>query len=104
MLKKIKSEKGYIDGELIFNIIIILITVVMFGFGIYKFIFARTVGNKTAVDLSYTYKKAIVYMNNEKLELNVKTWTDYEGEQIQIITEDDKVYLVSSFNTILINE
>ena len=43
-------------------------------------------------------------MNNEKLELNVKTWTDYDGEQIQIITEDDKVYLVSSFNTILINE
>ena len=54
--------------------------------------------------MNYTFKKAIIYMNDEKIELNVKSWTDYEGEQIQIVTEDGKVYLTSTFNTILINE
>ena len=100
----LKNEKGYIDGETIVGIIFILIVVAVLGFGIFKFIFARTVGNKTTIDMNYTFKKAIIYIGNEKLELNIKNWNDYEGEQIQLITEDGKSYLVSSFNTILINE
>lgn len=103
-MRKLKSEKGYVDGETIFVVMVILIIVGMFGFAIFKGIYARTVGNKISVDMNYTFKKAIVYLNNEKIELNVKSWNDYDGEQIQIVTEDGKVYLTSTFNTILINE
>lgn len=100
----LKDEKGYIDGEGIWAVIVVLIMICMLGFAIFKGIYARTVGNKIGIDMNYIFKKAIIYMNDEKIELNVKSWTDYEGEQIQIVTEDGKVYLTSTFNTILINE
>ncbi len=105
MMKNIlKNKKGFIDGETLYSIVIILIIVGMIGFAFFKWIYSRTAGNKTAVDMNYTFKKAIIFMNDEKIELDVKTWRDYDGEQIQIVTEDGKVYLTSAFNTILINE
>ena len=61
-------------------------------------------GNMDMFDTNYTYTKAITYIGNEKLEIQIKQWCDYEGEQIQIIGEDGKTYLLSSFNTILIRE
>lgn len=61
-------------------------------------------GNMDMFDTNYTYTKAITYIGNEKLEIQIKQWCDYEGEQIQIIGEDGKTYLLSSFNTILIKE
>lgn len=97
-----RKENG--DIELI---VLIIITVVIIGlviFSIFKSIYSRTAGNKTAIDLKYKYEKAIVYMNGEKLELDIDTWSDYDGEQLQIITKDGTVYLISSFNTILIGE
>lgn len=99
-----KNQKGYIDIETIFYGIIGIAIFAMIIFGVYRMIYSRTVGNKTVMDMNYTFKKAIVYIGNEKIELNIKTWKDYDGEQIQIVTEDDKVYLVSSFNTVLISE
>lgn len=85
----------------IFCIIAIIVLVI---FTIWSIVYPVTNGNKIGIDTKYTFKRAIIYMNGEQIELKVKKWADYEGEQIQIITEDDKVYLVSSFNTILINE
>lgn len=61
-------------------------------------------GNKDIWDTNYTYTKAITYIGNEKIEIKIKQWRDYDGEQIQIIAEDGTIYLVSSFNTILIKE
>ena len=55
-------------------------------------------------DTNYTYTKAITYIGNERMEINIRQWSDYDGEQIQIIGQDGKIYLVSSFNTILIRE
>ena len=101
---KIKNEKGYIDGDTVFGIIFLLIIIGAIGFGIFNFIYSRTVGNKTVIDMKYKYEKAIVSLNGEKIEIDIDTWSDYEGEQIQIIGKDGKVYLVSSFNTILIGE
>ena len=103
-MKKLKDKRGYIDGDAIFAIIFILIVIGVMGFGIFKFIYSRTAGNKTAVDLKYKYDKAIVNINGEKIEIDIDTWSDYDGEQIQVISKDGKVYLVSSFNTILIKE
>ena len=54
--------------------------------------------------MNYKFTKAITYIGNEKIELNIKKWNDYDGEQIQILTEDGKVYLVSSYNTILVGD
>lgn len=61
-------------------------------------------GNKDMFDTNFTYTKAITYIGNERLEIQIKQWCDYEGEQIQIIGKDGKIYLLSSFNTILIRE
>lgn len=88
----------------IFVAICIVFVIGVSIYGIWSSIYPVTNGNKIAIDTKYTFKRAIIYMNGEQIELKVKKWADYEGEQIQIITEDDKVYLVSSFNTILINE
>ena len=62
------------------------------------------IGNKDAFDFNYTFDKAIVWVGEEKMELDIESWKDYEGEQIQIKAADGKVYLVSSLNTILIGE
>ena len=63
-------------------------------------------GNMDMFDTNYTYDRAIVeFPGGDVKTLTIKQWTDYEdGEQIQIITPDGTVYLVSSFNCILIND
>lgn len=62
-------------------------------------------GNQDMFDTNKTYTRAIItYGDGQTLDINIKQWRDYEGEQLQIIAEDGTVYLASSFNTILINE
>ena len=61
-------------------------------------------GNKTLTDTNYKFNKALISFNDEIIEIDVRSWKDYDGEQIQIIGEDGNTYLVSSFNTILISE
>lgn len=101
-MEKLKNEKGFID--FVIFLFFILLTIGIIGYGLFKTIYSRTVGNKTKIDLQYTYNKAITSINGEKIEIDIDTWADYEGEQLQIISKDGKVYLVSSFNTILIKE
>ena len=62
-------------------------------------------GNKDWFDTQYTYDKAIIELaNGEVVEVNIKSWTDYEnGEQLQIIAEDGTVYLTNSFRCDLID-
>lgn len=56
-------------------------------------------------DTNLTYTDAIIGLpDGTHMELKVKQWTDYEGEQLQIIDENGDVYLVSSFNCVLIND
>lgn len=63
-------------------------------------------GNVDVIDTVYTYNKAIINLGNgEVIEVDVKSWRDYEdGEQLQITATDGTVYLVSSFNCTLIKE
>lgn len=61
--------------------------------------------NYNSMDTHYDFDYAIVKFpdgNTEKIE--IEKWTDYEGEQLQIKTEDGTVYLVSSFNCALVSE
>ena len=61
--------------------------------------------NKQIIDTKYTFNRAIVTLNDgTRMEIEIAKWNDYDGEQIQIIGKDGKVYLVSSYNTILIKD
>lgn len=60
--------------------------------------------NKQIVDLNYQFNRAIIYLpNGEIIEGCVESWMDYDGEQLQV-TIDGVVYLVSSYNCILISD
>lgn len=62
--------------------------------------------NYDIIDTQFSYDTAIITLHDgERIEISVKSWRDYEdGEQLQITSTDDKVYLVSSYNCILIDE
>lgn len=77
----------------------ILVIIIMLGL-----VVLTGCGNRDMWDTNYTYTKAITYIGDERIELEIKQWRDYDGEQIQIIAKDGKTYLVSTNNTILINE
>ena len=62
-------------------------------------------GNKTFIDTTYTFDKAIIRLpNDEVIEGKVQSWTDYErGDQIQVKINGN-VYLVHSEDIVLIQE
>ena len=61
--------------------------------------------NQQIIDLTYEYDKAIIDLGNgQVITVDVKSWKDYDGEQLQITTEDGTTYLTSSFNCTLIKE
>lgn len=97
MLDKIKENVCYI-----FCVLLILLPIIVV---VYSFFNENIRGNKTAWDTKYTFNKAIVILNDgTKMEIEIEKWKDFEGEQIQIQGKDGKTYLVSSYNTILVND
>ena len=58
--------------------------------------------NYNVMDTSYTYHTAICNVGGEYKEIKIKSWTDYEGEQLQIKDYEGNTYLVSSINCTLI--
>lgn len=58
-------------------------------------------GNYEEFDFTYTFTKAYVKIGEEWKDIEVKSWTDYEGEQLQLRLHDGTVMLVSSINCIL---
>lgn len=78
--------------------IILILTIMFIG------VFILASCNKQIIDTTYHYDKAITYIGNERIEIEIKKWKDYDGEQIQIVAEDGTVYLLSMNNTILIEE
>ena len=62
-------------------------------------------GNKKVFDTNYRFNYAyVVWPDGTSEKLAIKSWKDYEGEQIQIETTDGNVYLFSSFNCVLAAE
>lgn len=90
-MKKILKNKNFI------TVIATLIALLLILFGL-------TGCNYQMVDLNYSYNKAICKIGNETKEIQIRKWTDYDGEQLQIIDKDGNVYLVSSINCTLIKE
>lgn len=61
--------------------------------------------NKKIFDFEYGFDYAIVSFPNGTCEkIKIAQWSDYDGEQLQIVAEDGTVYLVSSFNCVLVKE
>ncbi len=59
-------------------------------------------GNKQMFDMTYTYRYAyVVWPDGTSEKLAIKSWTDYDGEQLQITTTEGKTYLFSSYNCVL---
>lgn len=56
--------------------------------------------NYQLVDLTYNYNKVHIYNANRCFE--IKKWTDYEGEQLQVQLNDDSMILLSSMDCMLI--
>ena len=62
-------------------------------------------GNYDTFDTVYEYDRAIIQLaNGEVIEVEIASWCDYEGEQIQITTPDGTVYLTSSLRCDLIKD
>lgn len=59
-------------------------------------------GNQQLFDTTYTFNYAIIELpNGEVVEGKVKSWNDYEGEQVQIVI-DGVTYLTHSENVVMI--
>lgn len=59
--------------------------------------------NYNMFDVNYHFTNAYVKINDVWVDVEIKNWTDYEGEQIQITLLDGTVMLVSSINCVLYN-
>ena len=57
--------------------------------------------NKELFDLQYAYNRAYIKVGEEWVDISIKSWTDYEGEQLQITLHDGSKILVSSISCIL---
>lgn len=63
-------------------------------------------GNMEMIDTTYTFDYAIIRMPNGTTEtIEIKRWLDFDsGDQIQITAKNGTIYLVHSFNCILVKE
>ena len=60
--------------------------------------------NYDLFDTKYTFNKAIIFGDDCATIVEIKKWTDYDGEQLQIETNDGTFILTSSFDTKLIDD
>lgn len=80
-----------------------LVTMVAILVALFILIFC-TGCNKQMVDFDYSFDKAICVIGNETKEFELRTWKDYDGEQLQLVDKEGNKYLVSSINCTLIKE
>ena len=59
-------------------------------------------GNYDMLDTIYRFRYAIIKLpNGEIVQGEVESWSDYEGEQLQIKLKDGNTYLTCSINAVL---
>lgn len=61
-------------------------------------------GNRQIFDTKWEFRKAIIFMGNDTIEVNVKSWKDYDDTTIQVTDINDKTYLTDLKNVILLSE
>lgn len=58
--------------------------------------------NKNILDTKWAFNKSITFNGSRALILPVGKWKDYSGEQLQVITNDGLVLILSSYNSKLV--
>ena len=86
-------------SKTIITIIAIVAVIAVIGMAVYPYVF----GNKEFGDFKQEYDYAIIQRADGEQEIEIASWRDYEGEQIQITDIGGTTYLVSSVNVILVN-
>lgn len=62
-------------------------------------------GNRQLIDTKWTFTKAKIVIGNESIEVDVKSWRDYDNDtSIQVIAQDGTVYLTDKKNVLLIGK
>jgi hypothetical protein len=61
-------------------------------------------GNYTVIDTKYDFNKAIIFSDDSATIIELKKWTDYDGEQLQLETKEGLFIVTSSFDTKLIDD
>ena len=61
-------------------------------------------GNRQILDTAWNFNKAIIIIGEERIEVEVDSWKDYEDTTVQIKTKDGKVYLTDIKNVLMIKE
>lgn len=84
MIKKLIMSK---NGAHIIGATILLITLILLFL---------TGCNKQIFDTKYTFDKAVCNYDGIYLELDIKKWKDYEGEQLQVKDKKGDTYLISA--------
>lgn len=59
--------------------------------------------NKQIFDFNNKFTHAYIKINEEWMDVEIKAWNDYEGDQIQIILKDGTTMVIHSVNCILYN-
>ena len=59
--------------------------------------------NRQVFDTNFVFTKAYVKIGEEWQDVKIKTWKDYEGEQLQLKLQDGTVLIVHAANCILYN-
>lgn len=59
-------------------------------------------GNKQFLDTTYTFNKAMIKLQDGTVTtIDIESWTDFDGEQLQIKSKNGVTYLVNSVNCTL---
>lgn len=60
---------------------------------------AGKIFNYDLLDTRWRFNKSVTFNGNKALVLNIAKWRDYEGEQLQVVTDENVVLLLSSYNS-----
>jgi len=64
----------------------------------------NTIFNMDLIDTTFSFNKSITFNGNKAKILPIGKWKDYQGEQLQVITKDGLVLVLSSYNSKLVND
>lgn len=60
--------------------------------------------NKQLFDTTWKYDKAIIVLGEERFEVQIESWTDYDDTTVQIKSKNGQVYLTDMKNVIMFRE
>lgn len=58
--------------------------------------------NKQILDTTWKFDKAIIVIDDEKIEVDIDSWKDFDDTTVQIKSKDGKVYLTDIKNVLMI--